>query len=134
MKLYAITAGDYSDYHIVALTSDYKKALKIVRIMKKEAESRDPDYEIEEYEDGFVDEFLRRSDEGKSIYSVMYDAQHKRICNVADEGCGFYVNATIKHAGVQSMFITEVKAKSKEEATKIAADRFAKYFAEKLGL
>ena len=28
-KLYAVTAGEYSDYHIVAITSDKKKAEQI---------------------------------------------------------------------------------------------------------
>lgn len=48
MKIYAITKGKYSDYHICALTIDKDKAEKI----KRKYSDMYEDTQIEEFEDG----------------------------------------------------------------------------------
>lgn len=52
MKLYAITKGDYSDYHICALTSSKSKAKKLKLLYSGQYY----DARIEEYEDGEGDD------------------------------------------------------------------------------
>ena len=41
MKVYAITAGSYSDYHIVAITDDKEKAEAMADLINKQADDDD---------------------------------------------------------------------------------------------
>ena len=49
MKLYAVTKGDYSEYHIIALTVSNDAAKKIAKRF-----SGTNDAMVEEYEDGEI--------------------------------------------------------------------------------
>lgn len=53
MKVYAITAGEYSDYHIVAITDDKEKAEALADLINKQAD--DDDAYVEEYDTKDVD-------------------------------------------------------------------------------
>lgn len=48
MKLYAITKGEYSGYHIIALTTSLSKAKRLRKVYSDEY----GDAQIEEFEDG----------------------------------------------------------------------------------
>ena len=61
MKLYAITDGEYSDYGIITLTADEKKAERLAKMLNAN---------VEEYEDGEYDTVLNH--EGESIYNVYF--------------------------------------------------------------
>lgn len=90
-KIYVITDGEYSDYHVVAATTDKKKAEKIRREIT--------DYRfgcsarIEIYEDGEI---------GEEVYGVALVSKDGLIKDywetdvdgqppVADYGCGYLV-------------------------------------------
>lgn len=66
MKIYVITQGKYSEYHIVAATTDKTKAKNLQKIF----DSRGDDFyssHIEEYEDGA---YKSVNDKGYLIYYV----------------------------------------------------------------
>ena len=116
MKIYAITQGEYSGYHICALTVSKEKAEKLRKIY---SDSFDEAY-IEEYEDS-EDEDVRatfvyhQSDDSVCLWQ--YGDERERIKADWDGGFCVYVHA-----------------KDKEHARKKAQDMIAKYKAEKLDL
>lgn len=116
MKIYAITKGDYSDYHICSLTTDYQKATRY-----KEAYSGDiwGDARIEVYEDG---------ENGEEYYCWDCDP----VGNVAE------ISEYNQPEGVRTckngVYNIVVYAPDKEHAIKKAQDMIAKYKAEQAGL
>lgn len=123
-KIYVVTKGCYSDYHIVAATTDYDLAKKI-------AAKFDEDYDttqIEEYEDAEV--ML------KPAWEINFDIAGNVINT---NGCTSeydYENIGKCHErrwGNCDLSVT-VSADDLESAIKIAAEKRAKYLAEKLGL
>ena len=133
MKVYVITSGEYSDYHICAVALDDKKA----KILKEKFDHDDytgatiEEYDTEEYEG------IRS---GKSVYRVFFNKSGDcdEIMNCCKEGLNCYHLSWckeepkyIQHTG---RCIVYVLANCKEAAIKIAAERRAKYLAEKMGL
>ena len=116
MKLYAITKGDYSSYHICALTVDKKKAMKLKKVYSDEWY----DAMIEEFEDGQPGElnicwyYNNWFDEAK----VEDYAKPEKI--------------EFRHDGV--LIGAYVFASDEEHAKKKAHDMIAKYKAEQAGL
>lgn len=53
MSIYVLTAGEYSDYHIIACTTDYNRARELQRFYAEEDIYNTP--EIEEYEDATIE-------------------------------------------------------------------------------
>lgn len=117
MKIYIITNGDYSDYHICNVTTDYQKAKRY-----KEAYSGDiwGDARIEAYEDGA---------NGKERYCWSCSP----VCNTAT------IKAYNEKEGVKTNMRGEiydviVYAPDEKHAIKKAQDMIAKYKAEQAGL
>lgn len=124
MKLYAVTIGDYSDYHIITLTASKNAARKIAKRFSGTYDAR-----VEEYEDGEI--IL-----GKELYFVrMVDGN---IYDVAEDESYYNLFDTSVHRentwGGKTMYYTNVLADSAEKAAKIGKDRIMKYIAEKAGL
>lgn len=119
MKLYAVTKGDYSEYHIIGLTASKKKA----EFWAKAYSDKWGKATVEEFEDG--EEFDNRlmyevnihKDYGVRVYLQEYCGGVERIKEYKDGDVCVWV-------------LAEDKAK----AVKIACDRRAKYLAEKAGL
>ena len=63
-KLYAITAGSYSDYHIITLCSNKEKAHKIALLYNAE---------VEEFEDG------KNLDTENIVFEVGFDDNYRNI-------------------------------------------------------
>lgn len=124
-KAYVITSGCYSDYHICAVTLDERKAEELKMVYGK---IEWDDVSIEEYE---IDAHYDRIENGYRMYLVQFDRDGD-IHHVASdrspgdeniyETCnGYYVNVL-------------VWAKDQESAVKVAAEKRAKYLAEKEGI
>ena len=125
MKLYAVTKGDYSDYHIITLTADKEAAKKIAKMFSDECDVA----KVEEYEDGKI--IL-----GKKLYFVrMVDGN---VDDVAEDLSDYYLfDASVYrwHANRgKGLYYTHVLTDTAEKAAKIGKDRIMKYIAEKEGL
>lgn len=125
-KIYVVTQGNYSDYHIVAATLDRKIAEKIAA---KFSTKRD-ECDIEEYDDAEV--MLR------TAWVVYFDragnAVDARECDCAyDYSCIGNVRESSSFYGAYHIWVS-VAADDVESAIKIAAEKRAKYLAEKLDL
>lgn len=129
MKIYVITEGDYSDYHIVGVATNLKMAKKIQKYINGEKWSY---AEIEEYD---TEEWKQVVNDNRKIYSIS-----------ESKGGGLYTKPisydyTYKYK-IANKIMTEndgslkvyVLAKDDIHARKIASDLFAKYKAEKEGL
>ena len=124
MKLYAVTKGDYSGYHIITLTASKDAAKKIAKRF-----SGTYDAKVEEYEDGEI--IL-----GKELYFVrMVDGN---IDDVTEDDSEYNLfDTSVYHGntwGGKPMYHTHVLTDSAEKAAKIGKDRIMKYIAEKEGL
>jgi hypothetical protein len=125
-KIYVVTQGCYSDYHIVAATLDKTIAEKIAAKFSTKWEK----CEIEEYGDAEV--ML------KPAWMIYFDrtglVESTRECDCA------YDYSTIGECLETNNIYTSfhirvtVSADDLDSAIKIAAEKRAKYLAEKLGL
>ncbi len=117
MKVYVITKGCYSDYHIVGVCLDKKKAKEIAEAVSEEPRSLYEAY-VEEYDtDDFVAGFR---------YYVNY------VDGIWCAGIDDYDEHRSNYAYSDKSFI--VYAKDKEHAVKIAQDMRAEYLAEQKGV
>lgn len=129
MKVYVITVGEYSDYRICAVTLDKENAEKL----KKKCDHFDyTGAQIEEYD----------TDESESIligdvYRVYFDRSGK-VEEVGKSNLTSYTLEMSKEEpffnSLDNLLTVYVIADNAEAAIKIAAERRAKYLAEKMGL
>lgn len=122
-KVYVITAGSYSDYHICAVTLDPQKAEVLAKFYTEHGYD---EAGIEEYE---ADYEYDRIDSGCKMYIVSFDEQGN-VKNLA-------INDQPLHEQVYNWGKTvrvHVWAKDGEAAVKIATERRAMYLAEKAGI
>ena len=121
---YAVTAGDYSDYHIIAITDNKERAENIKKLYEN-------DYYkpmIEEFFDGEAkDEMFysvkHRTDGTYSVYPQDFDMRNFANVNVVYEGTGDWLE-----------YYVDVFAKDENHAIKIAQDLWAEYKAKKEGV
>lgn len=125
-KFYAVTAGDYSDYHIVAITDDKEKAEHIKYLYNCDNGCYE-EANIEEYCDVMQDGLARYSahvhSNGKLGVSVNFDTPtefQRGINRVGKDDWGDYY--------------VDVKAKDRDHAIKIASDLIAQYKAQENGI
>lgn len=118
---YAITAGEYSSYHIIAITDDKMRAEELNRVI--------PDSGIEEFSDapaiqsGYWIWGIRRDNRRKSIFIEHIDSSFglndlNKVCEDRDNDYTW----------------TSVQAMNEPHALKIAYDLFAQHDAEKAGI
>lgn len=127
MKLYAVTKGDYSNYHIITLTEDKKVAKEIAKMFSGREEYDKA--KVEEYEDGKI--IL-----GKMLYFVR--VVDGNVCEVAEDLDDYnlfnpFVSRGLMNNG-KEMYYTHVLADTAEKAEKIGKDRIMKYIAKKNNL
>ena len=127
MKLYAVTKGDYSDYHIITLTADKEAAKKIAKMF---SDGEYDEAKVEEYEDGKI--IL-----GKKLYFVR--VVDGNVDDVAEDLSDYYLFDTSVlcghiYGGKKMLYYTHVLTDTAEKAEKIGKDRIMKYIAEKEGL
>lgn len=128
MKIYVVTDGDYSDYHICGVCTSHKTANKLKDYVNRNEFSgaRIETYETDAWEDilnvgGFY-EVVRRDDGSLYAHREEYDI----------EEC-YKTRNHVKRSKWRTIY-TFVVAKDEDHAKKIASDLFAKYKAEKEGL
>lgn len=116
---YAITAGEYSDYHIIAITDDKVRAEELNRVI--------PDSGIEEFPD------TPAIQSGYWIWEVCRNASNNSI-TVKHTDSGFKFNDLNKVCDNGLYTWTSVQAMNEPHALKIAYDLFAQHDAEKAGI
>lgn len=124
MKVYIICTGEYSDRHICYVTLDKDKAEELCKIA--EYTDRYGNAWIDAYDTDNSDEVAERGIE--YMYTVTFTHSSYTIEKVdhdTDEGIESFKDGSV---------VVTVSAKNEDEALKIAADRRAKYIAEKEGL
>lgn len=117
MKVYVITKGEYSDYHICAVATDYEKAC----ILQKKFSAKYGPAEIEEFDtEDFNDIYAK-----KILYIVRFDS-NGTVTNVYEKDIDYF---DPKDNPVQVCWGKEVTvnvfAFNKESAVKIAAEKRA---------
>lgn len=123
-KIYVITSGIYSDYHIVTATTDYNLALKIKEKYDRYITNEDDVLCIEEYDDAeemFLPFWYVPFDENGNVmgaYEREVDSRNRpEVCFSKGR-----------------VFAVDLFAKDYETAIKSAAERRAKALAEREGL
>lgn len=134
-KIYVITAGEYSDYHICAVTTDPERAEQLRRHYYDEGYNG---AEIEEFIDGDPDAGV--CVDLRPIWNVW-----REVRNVWHACIEEYINMPFQNefeltdpkyicSNTSTAFRAKVDVEDKEHALKIAQDKFAKMMAEELGL
>lgn len=123
-KVYIITKGSYSDYHICAVTLNKDTAKKLA---KKYSEDEWDKALIEEY---VLDDFTNCE---RYMYRVGFYERGIDCTFDEYEHTEKIIYNNSAWTGVESI-IVYVKAKDEEHAIKIAQDRRAEYLAKKQGI
>lgn len=127
MKVYIITKGDYSGYHICAVTTDKKKA----EILRKAHNDLDGWHKarIETYD---TDEFLTEIENGLNLYDCTMERDKPMFIFEVD--LDYMISSDFKVRYNRSTYCVYVWAKDEEHALKIASDKIAEYKANKEGI
>ena len=125
LKIYVLTKGCYSDYHIITATTDYELACKIKdRFDKINSEWSDEKVNIEIYENAEL--YL------KPNYFIRFDKQGNVV--EAHEDTSEYGYDRYSGLDVKGGYFTTITTDNKESAIKIAAEKRAMFLAEKEGI
>lgn len=129
MKIYVITKGDYSDYHICAVTEDKDKAKELKKIFTDDwREANIEEYETNDCQRMLTHKYMYKGEvllDGRVVVrNIEFDyIQPKEIGEVVETPkCKLYT------------MYTYINANCEEDALKIAKDRFAPYLALKKGV
>jgi len=117
-KVYIITKGAYSDYHICAVASDKNMAEKLCRAYTDNDRHK---AWIEEYD------LNERLEDVRIMYCVEITDDGVEVCE------NDYENKEFEY-GDRGDFTAYVFARDQEHAVKIAQDRRAEYLAKKEGV
>lgn len=130
MKIYVITKGSYSDYHICAVTTDKEKAERLALFYTDRwDEAKVEEFEEDEIPDDCMPIYFVRYKNGKwyidncGIESPDHEAEH-----------AFFKRNYVRGTYDFDSFYCDVMADDEEHAIKIAQDLYAKKKAELMGL
>lgn len=138
MKVYVVTEGCYSDYHIEAVFDSYGKAVAYVEAKAR----RYSDYQIETYDTESAQVTKERKwfavhMEGGEWTAVEVE-EHANGCYTDTYSNTFSKKESIRYVDDKPFRINEydidVVARDKEHALKIAQDKFTRYKANKAGI
>lgn len=129
MKIYIITKGDYSSYHICAVSTDKKKA----ETLRKAFSDSWDEAQIETYES---DEFLTEIENGFKLYDCAIKEDGDMSITTFESSIDYIdsSNFKVKKYKMAPGYCVYVWAKDKEHARKIAADKIAEFKAKKEGV
>lgn len=117
---YAITAGEYSDYHIIAITDDKARAEELNRVI--------PGTNIEEFPSAPVIQ------SGYWLWQIIRDNSRNSI-RVERTSSGIFDFKSLNKVDENGLYTwTAVQAMNEPHALKIAYDLFAQHDAEKAGI
>lgn len=121
--IYIVTVGEYSDYHIAEVFSDFDEAEKFAELHSKGK------YNDEYYVETYTIDRVKYEEPEKYIeyFEVLFTIDGK-VKNISKEYDNFYTPAPIS---TRVDVTIKVIADDEEHALKIARDKFAKYKYEK---
>lgn len=152
MKVYVITQGCYSDYHICAVTLDKDKAERLQKMYSAKDSYYSDNTEIEEYDTDDTGNAFTEKEKNSEVFSY-YHAQI--IYGMKEHEASLHINDGMSHyfsdKGVtydekiydryyysrRKEIVYEIKIRSDrsiDEVKKIAQDRFYKKLAERYHL
>ena len=124
MKIYVVTQGEYSDYHIITATTDKDIAEQVA---KKFNGDRWNETYIEEYDNAEI--ML------KPLFFMRFDKKGNVMeCHLETSSYGYDPEYAVMKYDCNKNIFTYVVADTMEAAIKIAAERRAKFLAEEMGL
>lgn len=126
--VYVVTKGCYSDYHICAVTLDKEKAERLCKLFDGGGwdEARVEGYDTETHE-GLLS--------GRKPYNVGF-RKNGDLSSVNEQKLGIehFIPRIGEYPMHEECLVVSLYAKNKESAIKIAAEKRAKYLAEKEGI
>ena len=131
MKVYVVTSGEYSEYHIVGVTLDKQVAETFVN-GKNEAKGKyGKEFYLEEYD---TDDFRVIAVGCKPYRACFYRKENGDRLSWADECEWRYQNIGLVEADGRGNYEVIVFAKDEDHALKIGAGKVAEYKARKEGI
>lgn len=129
MKIYIITKGNYSSYHICAVSIDKKKA----ETLRKAFSNGWGEAQIETYES---DEFLTEIENGFKLYDCAMKEDGDMSITTFESSIDYIDSANFKVKKYKNVprYGVYVWAKDKDHARKIAADKIAEFKAKEEGV
>ena len=132
MKVYVITKGVYSSYHICAVAIDKNKA----EILRKAFSDSWDEAEIETYE---TNQFITEIESGLKLYSCSMHKDDDTSISTYNSDLEYVCSKDFKVREYKKGFMAPgyevyVWAKDEDHARKIAADKIAEYKARKAGI
>ena len=129
MKVYVVTVGEYSDYHIQGVFTSRKKADKFVGIFNRchdYDEARTEEYDTAVKVIGFTFSVSKYLETGE-LYAYTLSGEYDDAVTLSDGLVrGEYIGPV--------KLVTHVVTDSLEKAKKIALDRFTAYEAREAGI
>lgn len=135
-KVYVVTSGEYSDYHIIGVTMDEEKAHRIADLLSNNYsdEAYVEEYDTDEFEKQWKDETVifrcclnhRWASHAVNAFMI-YEQDEKKI----DYPLGVVTHFRDK---LNDFYNVYVRAKDREHAIKIAEDKIAEFRANEEGI
>lgn len=127
MKTYhAVTDGDYSDYHIIAITDNKERAENIKKLYSSK------------YSEPMIEEFFDGEAKNEAFYDVLYntDGSYNVTLQTFDKKYSSDINIVRENISNNHWWKYQVLviAKDKSYAIKIAQDLWAEHKAKKEGI
>lgn len=123
---YAVTDGDYSDYHIVAITDNKERAENIKKLYTKS------------YSEPMIEEFFDGEAKDEMLYCVEHRIDGSYCAKPQDFGMCNFADVNVVHECICTSdwleYLVDVFAKDENHAIKIAQDLWAEYKAKKEGI
>lgn len=123
---YAVTDGDYSDYHIIAITDNKERAENIKKLYSGK------------YSEPMIEEFFDGEAKNEALYDVLYNTDGSYNVTLQTFNKEYSSDINIIRENVPNnhwwKYQVLVIAKDKKHAIKIAQDLWAEYKAKKEGV
>lgn len=123
---YAVTDGDYSDYHIIAITDNKERAENIKKLYSSK------------YSEPMIEEFFDGEAKNEALYDVLYstDGSYNVTLQTFDKKYSSDINIIRENVPNNHWWKYQVLVIAKDEnhAIKIAQDLWAEYKAKKEGI
>ena len=126
MKVYVLTSGEYSDYHIVGVLLDEEQA----RIAAEVMSDKHDDVEVETYD---TDE-LKFIKPGWKYWTIAFSERDHTIVDTFRDD--YYLDALgePRLCAINHCWYVDAYAEDEDHAIKNASDRLSKYLAEQNSL
>ena len=131
MKVYVVTAGEYSDYHIECVTLSYETAEEYIK--RRSGDFYGDSFEIEKYDTDDLDGYLADKRSCWIVWKIKGRISSQQLTDVGLPDCG-YRWGCVQRMLYNGRIFVNVKAETQKKAEKIAEDLFTKYEAEKAGI